>query len=102
MVTLQSQLPVTYQSHSSEDGYAVDALDREVDQAGYYDDEIEDVPAAGEVLLAQGHQLEGRLEREKRGENLREELRITLAFVEKSFIFLSYQNAHKSNNKQPG
>ena len=66
-----SQLPATYQSHSSEDGDAVDALDREVDEAGYDDDEVEDVPAAREVLLAQGHQLEGGLEREKRGEDLR-------------------------------
>ena len=47
----QLQLPATYQSHSSEDGDAVDALDREVDEAGYDDDEVEDVPAAGEVLL---------------------------------------------------
>ena len=60
----------TDQSHSPEHGDAVDALDGEVDEAGHHDDEVEDVPAAGEVVLAQRHQLQHRLQREEAGEDL--------------------------------
>ena len=59
-----------YQTHSSEDGDAVNALDREIDEAGDDDNKVEDVPAAGEVFFAQRHQLEGCLEREERREDL--------------------------------
>ena len=61
---------LTDQSHSSEDGDPVDALHGEVDETGNHDDQVEDVPAAGEVLLAQRHQLQHGLEGEERSENL--------------------------------
>lgn len=59
-----------HQSHATENGNPVDALHRQVDETGDDDDQVEDVPAACEVLLAQRHQLEHSLEGEEGGENL--------------------------------
>ena len=63
----------SHQSHASEDGDAVDALDGEVDEAGDDDDEVKDVPPAGKVVFAQRHQLQHRLQGEERGEYLRKD-----------------------------
>ena len=80
-----------YQSHSSEDGDAVDALDGEVDEAGDDDDEVEDVPARGEVLLAQRHQLQRSLQREEGGENLWEEVKVIMNGSGKEYDEESFQ-----------
>ncbi len=60
----------THQSHSSQHRDAVDALDGEVDEAGEDDEQVEDVPAATEVLLAERRELEDGLEREEGREDL--------------------------------
>ncbi len=60
----------THQPHPPEHGDAVDALHAEVDEAGHHDDEVEDVPSGGEVVLAERHQLEHGLQGEEGGEDL--------------------------------
>ena len=65
-----------YQSHSPEHGDAVDALHGQIDEAGDDDDEVEDVPAAGKVVLAQRGQLQNGLKGEEGREHLSKKVNV--------------------------
>ena len=60
----------THQSHPSHHRDTVNTLQAEVEQAGDHDDQVENIPAVGEILFAQSSQLQNSFEQEECGENL--------------------------------
>lgn len=64
------QLQHAQQSQPAQHAQPIDQLKNDVHQARRHDDQIEDVPAAQEVVLRQRHQLDDALEREHRCEHL--------------------------------
>ena len=71
----------THQSHSPEDRDSVDALHGEIDKGGDDDDEIEDIPPTGEIVLAKRGQLQNCFQSEERCENLPKRTRLELTHV---------------------